>query len=211
MTYPRHNGGCSPTVFVVDDDEDMRQSVAYLADALDLSVETYADPTSFLEQFDPTRAGVLVLDLKLNGMNGLDVLQQLRASGAEMPVIFITGFADVPTAVQAMKDRQAFEFLQKPVRDDVLIVQIQAAIEKDRQRRELGAERLDLRRRAARLTGRERQVMNLIANGHSSRTIGAQLQISPRTADAHRDKVAKKMEAKNSAELVRKWTLSQDD
>jgi two-component system response regulator FixJ len=192
----------APTVFVVDDNQGVRKSLQALVEAAGLAVETYATPEAFLAAYDATRPGCLVLDVRLRGSSGLDVQDELRRRQATVPTIVMTGYADVPTSVRAFKGG-AIDFLRKPVPPKLLIERIRAAIEIDRRHREV-AERSDVvARHIARLTPRERQVMELLAVGNSSKQIAAALTISVRTVESHRRTVLRKMEVESAVQLAR--------
>ncbi len=191
-----------PTVFLIDDDEGVRDGLKFLMESVDLSVEVFDSATGFLEVFDSKRAGCLVLDVRMPGLSGLDLQQRLTARGCRIPIIIITGHGDVPMCVRAFEGG-AFAFLEKPVNHQQLLDYVQRAIEEDRKNRGLAgaisapASRLEL------LTDREREVMELLAAGKSMKQIAAQLSISIPTCSKHRAKVLEKMQAENDVELVR--------
>ncbi len=191
----------TPTVFVVDDNQGVRTSLGTLLKSDGLAVEAYASAAEFLAAFDPGRPGCLLLDVRLRSENGLDLQDELRRRAAVLPVIVITGYANVPTTVRALK-AGAFEFLQKPVASDVLLGQVRAAIEQDRRSREVVATRATVTRRLARLTPRERQVLTLLVDGKTSKEIAANLKISVRTVEGHRHAVLSKMRVSRATELV---------
>lgn len=191
-----------PTVFIVDDDESMRKSLAWLVGSVDLVAETFASSQAFLDAFDPSRPGCVISDLRMPGMSGLELQERLLAMGSKIPIIMITGYGDVSSAVRAMK-AGAIEFLEKPVRDQVLLDSIQEAIERDLSNRADLVEQLKVGQRLSRLTRREREVMALVIEGNSSKQIAAALDVSFKTVEAHRSKVMKKMQAKNIPHLIR--------
>jgi FixJ family two-component response regulator len=190
------------TVCIVDDDEAVRASLKLLLRTLGLPALAYSSAQEFLADFDPQRRGCLLLDMRMPGMSGMDLQQELNARGALVPIIFITGHGDVPMAVEAMQ-QGAMDFLQKPFRDQDLLDRINKALEKDRIGRELLGNRDALRARIGSLTPRERQVMQLIVAGKANKVIAAQLQLSQRTVEIHRAHVMEKVGANSLAHLVR--------
>jgi two-component system, LuxR family, response regulator FixJ len=194
-----------PTVFVVDDDKGVRRSLAALGRAHGLAVETYASGEAFLAAYDPARAGCLILDVRLAaGKNGLDLQDELRRRGHELPIIVMTGHANVPASVRSFR-AGALDFLEKPVPPRVLLSRIRDALAVDQQRHERSAVRL----RLARLTSREREVAGLLVKGKRSKEVAAALGISPRTAEGHRRQVLRKMEVGSTAELTTAWLAQQ--
>ena len=191
-----------PTVFVVDDNPGLRRSLQALLEAAGLPVESYASAQEFLERYDPRRPGCLVLDVRLRGSSGLDLQEALRRRRATLPIIVVTGYADVPTSVRAFKGG-AVDFLQKPVPPKTLLERIREALEIDRQARAVAAQRAVVADRIAHLTPRELQVMDLLALGNSSKEIAATLKISVRTIEGHRRVVLRKMAVPSAAHLAR--------
>ena len=192
----------APTVFVVDDKSSVRKSIQALVEAAGLQAETYASAGEFLAAYDPGRAGCLVLDIRLRGESGLDLQDELRKRAATLPIIIITGYGDVPAAVRAFKGG-AVDFLRKPVPPKKLVAQIQAAIETDRRAREITKQRDMVTAHVAHLTPRERQVMELLAVGKSSKEIATGLALSVRTVEGHRRNVLRKMEVESAVQLAR--------
>jgi FixJ family two-component response regulator len=190
------------TVFVVDDDEAVRTSLRLLLKSVGLPVETYAAAQEFLDQFDPDRAGCLVLDIRMPGISGLELQQHLNDRHSIMPIVFITGHGDVPMAVEAMQ-AGAVDFIQKPFRDQDLIDRINRALEKDREMRSQLRERDEIRRRMSQLTPREREVLELVTQGKANKVIAGDLNVSQRTVEIHRARVMEKMGANSLAHLVR--------
>ncbi|HSF79431.1 MAG TPA: response regulator FixJ [Steroidobacteraceae bacterium] len=190
------------TVFVVDDDEAVRTSLRLLLKSVGLPVETYAAAQEFLDQFDPDRAGCLVLDIRMPGISGLELQQHLNDQHSIMPIVFITGHGDVPMAVEAMQ-AGAVDFIQKPFRDQDLIDRINRALEKDREMRNALRERDEIRRRMSQLTPREREVLELVTQGKANKVIAGDLNVSQRTVEIHRARVMEKMGANSLAHLVR--------
>ena len=191
-----------PTVFVVDDDEAVRNSLQWLIQSVSINVQTFADAREFLERYNRDDPGCLVLDVRMPGMSGLELQEVLEQRGIHLPVIIITGHANVPMAVRAMKAGAA-EFIEKPFRDQELLDQIQLAIERDSKNRARREAVRHIHNRLARLTPRENEVMELVVAGHSSKQIAALLEINQKTIEAHRAHVMKKMGAASVADLVR--------
>jgi FixJ family two-component response regulator len=189
-------------VFIVDDDEAVRGSLKLLLKTLGLPAQVYGSAQEFLSAFDAQRSGCLVLDIRMPGMSGLELQEELNARGALLPIIFITGHGDVPMAVEAMQ-RGAMDFLQKPFRDQDLLDRINKALEKDRTGRELLGNRERIRARIADLTPRERQVMAMVTQGKANKVIAADLELSQRTVEIHRAHLMEKMGANSLAHLVR--------
>ena len=194
-----------PTVSIVDDDDAGRESLRWLIESVGLKVEAYASPIEFLEQFDGSRPGCLVLDIRLPKISGLDVLQTVRERGIDTPAIMITAFGDVPMAVRAMKNG-AVDFLQKPFNDQELLDRIQQSIEDDGRLREIDRERSGVRIRLDKLTVREREVLDRLVQGKQNKQIAREMDISPKTVEAHRAKVMEKMNADSLVKLVQMVT-----
>jgi FixJ family two-component response regulator len=192
----------APTVFVVDDDEGVRNSLRFLLKSVGLAARTHASASEFLESYTPSQPGCLVLDVRMPGMSGLELQQQLNLRGAVIPVIFITGHGDIPMAVEAMQ-QGAFDFLQKPFRDQDLIDRIQRALERDARGRASLAEHTRIRQRLDSLTPREREVLALMTRGKPNKIMAAELGVSQRTVEIHRARVMEKSGAASLAQLVR--------
>jgi two-component system response regulator FixJ len=191
-----------PIIYVVDDDDGMRRALDALLSTVGYKTAVFSRPTEFLANFKPDSAGCLVLDIRMPDMSGLEVQQQLNRRGSMLPVIFITGHGDVPMAVQAMKEG-AFEFIQKPFRDQDLIDRINHALKLDAENRGMVARRADIQHRIESLTPRERQVMDLVVDGAANKVIAIDLALSERTVEIHRAKVMEKMGARSVAHLVK--------
>ena len=191
----------SPTVFVVDDDPGVRESIRWLLESVDLSVADYGNPQDFLDEFRPERPGCLLLDIRMPAMSGLDLQERLEELEADLPVVFITAHGDVPMAVRAMKSG-ALDFIEKPYNAQHLIEIVQHAIDVDRRRREEGRQKTDLAQHLERLTPRELEVARLVCKGHSNKGIANELGLSPKTVEVHRGRVMAKMDANSTAELV---------
>jgi FixJ family two-component response regulator len=190
-----------PIVFVVDDDASVRRSLEMLIGSAGWQLETFASAQEFLSRPRMLAPSCLVLDVALPDLNGLDVQRHVAADRSRMPIIFISGYGDVPTTVKAMK-AGASEFLTKPFDDDVLLSAIAQAVERSRTALDRDAETQALRDRHASLTRRERQVMALVVSGLLNKQVGAELGISEITVKAHRGQVMRKMNADSLPELV---------
>ena len=197
------------TVYVVDDDDGMRRALTLLLNTVGYKTAAFPGPKEFLEKFNPDVAGCLVLDIRMPGMSGLELQQHLNRMGSMLPVIFITGHGDVPMAVQAMKEG-AFEFVQKPFRDQDLLDRVNHALEQDKENRSTLARRADVLHRFETLTPREQQVMGFVVDGAANKVIAIDLGLSERTVEIHRAKVMEKMGARSVAHLV-KLQLSMSD
>jgi RNA polymerase sigma factor (sigma-70 family) len=195
-------------VFVVDDDQAMRSSVRWLVESVGLRVEEYGSAREFLERGDLTRAGCLVLDIRMPETNGLELQKALTERDCHLPVIVVTGYADVPSVVRAMKVG-ALDVLQKPCSDQELLDDIREAIDLDTRNRDQRQQRTSFEQRLARLTAREREVLDLVVVGHSSKLVAKELAISEKTVEVHRSHILKKLDVAGVAELVRMVTLAE--
>ncbi len=190
-----------PKVHIVDDDDAMRDSLKWLLESRGLRVELYASGDEFLRAFDAGFCGCLVLDVRMPGMNGLDLYEQLQARSSTLPVIFITGHGDVPMAVAALK-KGAADFIEKPFNDQDMLRLIESCMNQDRAAAAKRAENASLAQRLERLTQREREVLDLIVGGKLNKQIADDLRISIKTVEVHRSRVMEKMGADSVAELV---------
>lgn len=191
-----------PTVFVVDDDESVRGSLRFLLRSVGLESHAFGSAPEFLAAYDPAQPGCLVLDVRMPGMSGLELQQELNVRGATIPVVFITGHGDVPMAVEAMQ-HGAHDFLQKPFRDEELIERVQRALARDAKTRAGLKAHESIRERLDSLTPRERQVLALMARGKPNKIMAYELGVSQRTVEIHRARVMEKSGASSVAELVR--------
>ena len=190
-----------PIVFVVDDDESTRTSLARLFRSVDLEVQTFSTPAAFLNHARPDRPACLLLDLRMPGASGLAVQEELARAGAELPILFLTGHADVPTSVRAMK-AGAIDFLEKTLDDQALLDAIQKALGRARELWTARAERTRTERLVATLTPRERDVLRLIVTGLPNKQVADRLGAAEKTIKVHRARVMAKMKADSLAHLV---------
>ncbi|CAK0773051.1 Transcriptional regulatory protein FixJ [Gammaproteobacteria bacterium] len=191
-----------PTVFVVDDDPAVRDSLRLLLESVGLVAETFSSAHQFLDATEPEQSGCVLLDIRMPGMSGLELQRRLVARGITLPVIIITGHGDVTTAVQAMKTG-AVDFLEKPFNDQVLLDRIHDAINRDTQARRARAEQDEVGRHLATLSPREVEVLDLIIAGKANKVIALDLGISEKTVEAHRARTMDKMQVRSTADLVR--------
>ena len=196
-----------PTVYVVDDDPAMRDSLAFMFTGTGLRVETYASAEAFLEALPAGAQGCLILDLRMPGMSGHELHRRLNALGRHPPVIMLTGHGDVPSAVSEMK-LGAIDFLTKPVHRDVLLQRVRDAMDADRSLRRQVGEVEDIHRRLATLSPRELEVMDHVVQGQANKEIARQLGLSLRTVANHRAHLSHKLGTNNAADLVRKLSLA---
>jgi two-component system response regulator FixJ len=192
----------SQFVFVIDDDEAVRDSMGMLLESADLAYRCFDSADSFFEQHDTTQRGCLVLDIRMPGMTGLELQQRLTETGSALPIIFITGHGDVPMAVEAMR-QGAFDFLRKPVNETNFLERIQLSLDQESDSWMQKLDRDDSRERIASLTDREHEIFQLVAQGISNKVIAVDLGISERTVEVHRAQVMKKLDTKTLAQLVR--------
>lgn len=190
------------TVFVVDDDASSRQSLLALVTSKGLKAKGFASSEEFLEQFDPAATGCLIVDVRMAGMSGLELLEKLKARRSLLPAIVITGYADVPMAVKSMQIG-AMTFLEKPCQDQELWHAIEEALDRERTQAILRRQRSKIASRLALLRGEETDVLRKILEGWNNKRIAAELRIGLRTVEFRRAKIMRKMEAGSLAELVR--------
>lgn len=190
------------TVFVVDDDESVRNSLRWLLESVGHNVETFGAATEFLAVYNPSWPGCLVLDVRMPEMSGMELQEKLSSMGEPLPVIILTGHGDLPMAVRAMKSG-AVDFIEKPYRDETLLAAIRTALHRDRANREKRQQREQVSELMDRLTARERQVMSMLLRGESTKEVAGRLGLSPKTVDVHRAHILSKMQADSIADLVR--------
>ena len=190
-----------PLIYLVDDDEAVRDSLGMLFKSIGLPFAAYSSALDFLQSYDPMRHACLVADIRMPGLSGIELQQRLNEQQAQIPVIFITGHGDVPMAVSAMKSG-AMDFIQKPFRDQDLVGRINKALGQDRARRAAGAKDDEMRARIASLTPRENEVMRRVVRGQANKVIAMDLGVSQRTVELHRARVMRKLRMRSLAELV---------
>ena len=191
-----------PTVFIVDDDPAIRFAMQALMDSVNVKHEIFSSGDEFLEKVGGTRPGCLVLDIRMPGLGGLELQEELLKRGTTIPIIFITGHGDVPMAVDAMQ-KGAVDFIQKPFRDQDLLDRIREALNTDEVRRQEREAHAAVAERLARLTNREREVFDLVVTGKPNKVIAYELGVSQRTVEIHRARVMEKMQARSLADLVK--------
>ena len=200
----------SPLIHLIDDDEAVRDSLSLLIGTVGLRVQTWSDPQAFMDQFDRDSIGAIVLDVRMPGISGLAVLDQLVAQHVEQPVVMLTGHGTVEMCRRAFKAGAA-EFLEKPVNDEALLEALQQAVRQHvKTRQRLAADR-EARARYAQLSEREREVLGLIVAGLTNKEIGRALAVSPRTVETHRANIFAKLEAPSLAQLIRSYAALVDD
>lgn len=192
----------APLVFVVDDDPSVRSSLKFLISTVGLHVETFDSAEAALQRLSPDVPNCLVLDVRLRGLSGLDLQHELTARNCQVPIVFITGYGDVPMSVRAMK-AGAVEFLTKPFRGQDLLDAVRIALDRDRARREEEKDVTGLQQRFDSLTPREREVISMVVTGQRNKQISDQLGTTENTVKVHRSRAIEKMHAQSLAELVR--------
>jgi two-component system, LuxR family, response regulator FixJ len=197
-----------PIVYVVDDDPSVQRVLERTLTSAGWRVQMYESGPEFLDAFDPDRPGCLILDLRMPRMNGLTVQEKLMAMGSTLPIIFLTAFGDVPTAVQAMQ-AGAVDFLEKPFSNQQLLRLVEQALEQEAQLRAQRQRRAEREARLAHLTPREREVLDLVVAGDTNKEIAAQLGIGLRTVEMHRQKVMRKLGVRSAVDLMH--LLYEDD
>lgn len=191
-----------PTVFIVDDDAAMRDSLGFLIGSVGRRAETYASAEDFLAAYSNERPGCIVLDVRMPGLSGLELMEKLNEDRFAPPVVLVTGHGDIPMAVRALK-AGAFDFIEKPFSDQVLLERIQQALQQDTVERSGERDRADIERKAARLTARENQVFELVVAGKPNKVVASDLGLSQKTVEVHRAHVMEKMRAESFADLVK--------
>ena len=197
-----HQAASSQTVFIVDDDPAIRFAMQALMDSVNIAHEIFASADEFLQKEAEHSSGCLVLDIRMPGLGGLELQEELISRGSTLPIIFITGHGDVPMAVDAMQ-KGAVDFIQKPFRDQELLDRVREALMTDKQRREERERHAEVEHRLEKLTKREREVFDLVVTGKPNKVIAYELGVSQRTVEIHRARVMEKMQARSLADLVR--------
>jgi FixJ family two-component response regulator len=203
------NSKTQPIVFIVDDDQAVRDSLRWVIEAAGFKVKVYPSAESFLQELDSDQPGCLVLDVRMPEMDGLQLQKSLLAENHLLPIIFVSAHGSVPDAVGALREG-AIDFLTKPFDNEVLLERIQSSIELDRKRREARQQQESIGARMAKLTLRERQVLELIVMGKPNKIVAAELGISTKTVEIHRSRVMEKLAARNLAELIHLTSLLRD-
>jgi two-component system response regulator FixJ len=198
------------TVFIVDDDDAVRDSLGLLMKSVGLKARVFDSAESFLENYKPANTGCLVLDIRMPGMSGIELQRELSNRKLELPIIFITAHGDIPMAVEAVRNG-ALDFVQKPFDDKELVGKIEKALSESLQRQEDDLERAEIRRRASTLTAREQEVMSQVVQGKANKVIAGDLGVSQRTVEIHRARVMEKMQAGSLAHLVRMVLIAESD
>ena len=198
-----------PLIRVIDDDDSVRRSWAFLLSGESYDVVTFADANSFLASSDFRRYGAILLDVRMPNMSGLELQNKLKAMGCDLPIIFISGHGDIDMAVNTLKNG-AVDFLQKPVNDTRLLEVIDAAVARNKAARRDQAEVADFKARLEQLTQREREVIRMVAQGYSNKEVAAEFGISEKTVQVHRGSAYRKLELHNAAEIARLLLLSGD-
>src|SRR5580700_2765149 len=189
-------------VHVIDDDDAVRESLAFLLETADYAVHSYESAAAFLAKLDKAEPGCIITDVRMPGMTGLELVRALNERGCAMPVIVITGHGDVPLAVEAMREG-VVDFIEKPFADDVILGSLHTAFERSRDRSAQAGERTEILKRLASLSVRERQVLDGLVAGQANKVVAIELGISPRTVEVYRANLMSKMRAASLSELVR--------
>ncbi len=200
----------SPLIHLVDDDASVREALALLIGTVGLRVAPWADPQDFLARFDRDAVGAIVLDMRMPGLSGLALIDELRAQGVDQPVVMLTGHGSVDMCRRAFKAGAA-EFLEKPVDDEALLGAVQAAVRTHLALRRQDAAGREARQRHALLSAREREVLALVIKGQTSKQIARALQLSPRTVETHRAHLQDKLQVQTLAQLVRQYATLVDE
>ena len=198
------------TVYIVDDDPSVRHSLTWLIESVGQRVQTYASPSEFLQAYQECGSGCLILDVRMPEISGLDLQEQLMIKGFRLPIIIITGHADVPMAIRALK-AGAFDFIEKPFNDQLLIERIQRAIEHCQNLTKRNLRRQKAEEKLSKLTNREKQVLEGVVAGKSNKLLAKELDISIKTIEVHRANLMTKMQAESLSDLIIKTLLTEED
>ncbi len=204
---PKHH---EPTVFVVDDDQAVRQYLQWLIESVGLRAETYPTARAFLDAYDPATPGCLVLDVRLPGLSGFDLQDELGKRNITLPIIMMTGYGEVPMAVRALK-AGAHDFIEKPLDGQLLLDRVQQAVEADLKARRAQVGRSEVVSHLAELTPRQRQVLDGVLEGKPSKIIAAELGLSAKTVDVHRARIMEKLGAQSLPDLFRLVVLARGE
>lgn len=204
IDQPRKPEQQQPSIFVVDDDPAVRRALSSVGQLLEVSVVTFSSAEEFLSSYDPSHPGCLVSDIKMPGMTGIELQQRLSDEGIAIPIIMISGHANVRIAVEVMS-RGALTLLEKPCRLDEITVHIRQALKIDAERRAASRQQEEARAQLARLTFKEREVLELVANGKTNKEIASTLQLSIRAVEDRRSRAMKKLGARSVVELVQRY------
>lgn len=210
MNTSANTATLSPTIHLIDDDAAVRESLALLIGTVGLRVQTWSDPQVFLDQFDREAIGAIVLDVRMPGISGLTVLDNLVRLGVDQPVIMLTGHGTVDMCRRAFKAGAA-EFLEKPVDDEILLEALQNAVRLHVRSRQINRADRAAHERFAQLSEREREVLGLIVSGLTNKEIGRALDLSPRTVETHRANLFAKLQAESLAQLIRQYATLVDE
>jgi two-component system, LuxR family, response regulator FixJ len=202
--------GAAPILYVVDDDDGARQYVCWLLESAGWTVKAYDRAQEFLDAYEPGAPGCLVTDVRMPGLSGLDLQRELAARSIRLPIIMMSGFSEVPMAVRAMRDG-AVDFLEKPFDGQTLVERVRAAVETDRRRQQEHDEHQAVSASLARLTPRQRAVLDGLIAGKPSKVIAAELGVSPRTVDVHRFRLMHQLGAQSLPDLFRRVLLVRGD
>lgn len=203
------NNQAIQNVYIIDDDEAVRDAMSMLLDAENIPHASYLDADDFLRAYHENMRGCLILDIRMPGTTGLELQQQLVTKGSKLPIIFITGHGDIPMAVQAMR-LGAFDFLRKPIEENSFIEQISKALDQESNHWQANQDNAGIRQLVNSLTQREKEIFLLVTEGQANKIIASNLSISERTVEVHRSQVMKKLKAKTLAELVRIYMQVED-
>jgi FixJ family two-component response regulator len=191
-----------PTIFIVDDDEPLRDAICLLLESVGYQVSAYANGEAFLQDYYPGCAGCLVLDIRMPGMSGIELQEQMWRQGVQLPIIFISGHGDIPMAVRAMK-AGAIDFLEKPFNDEDLLRSIRNALNTDSELRRIQSEKSRIATSLASLTSEERSILEMLCDGRSNKEMAQSMEMGIKILEAHRSNVMEKMGARSLAELVK--------
>lgn len=191
-----------PMVHIIDDDQAVRDSLAFLLQSMRIPAVAYESAAAFLSTLSSEQNGCIITDIRMPDVTGIDLLRRVKEMKLQMPVIVITGHGDVPLAVEAMK-LGAFDFLEKPFNDEAMVSTVRLALDRSRRAEKANTDRAELEKRLASLSSRERDVLNGLIAGHPNKVIASDLAISPRTVEIYRANVMTKMQASSLSELVR--------